>query len=133
MNKFLAHRINQYAKYMGNNLPYLNPDGTILDTINFDFDILSDEYIEYVELYGDKEDDTTSKEIIPTYTIAKSNEKPDNNMAKIFEKIKLHDTDFNEFLTKFTNNYVFQGNLIINKQAITNEVLSFINRSCLIN
>lgn len=115
MKKLIQQRIQDYSDYFGKNIPYFQKDGTVLNELNFDFEKLSDEFLNlYEEAVANGDVDN---ELLQENTGSK------DQFASILEKVKLQDEDLTDLLLKLENCTVFEGSIIIVNQKISDEVI----------
>ena len=115
MKKLIQQRIQDYSDYFGKNIPYFQKDGTVLNELNFDFEKLSDEFLNlYEEAIANGDVDN---ELLQENTGSK------DQFASILEKVKLQDEDLTDLLLKLENCTVFEGSIIIVNQKISDEVI----------
>jgi len=115
MKKLIQQRIQEYADYFGKNIPYFQKDGSILNELNFDFEKLSDEFLNLYEeaiANGDVDNELLQESSIPK-----------DQFASVLEKVKLQDEDLKELFLKLENCTVFEGSIIIVNQKISDEVV----------
>jgi len=113
MKKLIQQRIQEYADYFGKNIPYFQKDGSILNELNFDFEKLSDEFLNLYEeaiANGDVDNELLQESSIPK-----------DQFASVLEKVKLQDEDLKELFLKLENCTVFEGSIIIVNQKISDE------------